>query len=119
MTGHTGGATDVAFLADGVTLVATDRKGGIHFWDLPTARRLAESQAGHQGASWRIAIHPDGQRFATAGDDGQVRSEEHTSELQSLMRISYAVFCLQKKIIHITPLLIGVTYMILKTCREN
>src|SRR3546814_9135498 len=27
----------------------------------------------------------------------QVRSEEHTSELQSLMRISYAVFCLQKK----------------------
>src|SRR3546814_1234539 len=27
------------------------------------------------------------------------RSEEHTSELQSLMRISYAVFCLQKKII--------------------
>src|SRR3546814_12199017 len=31
------------------------------------------------------------------------RSEEHTSELQSLMRISYAVFCLKKKI-HITIL---------------
>src|SRR3546814_3139545 len=31
------------------------------------------------------------------GADGQVRSEEHTSELQSLMRISYAVFCLQQK----------------------
>src|SRR3546814_10263092 len=29
--------------------------------------------------------------------DGAVRSEEHTSELQSLMRISYAVFCLKKK----------------------
>src|SRR3546814_1485529 len=28
---------------------------------------------------------------------GVVRSEEHTSELQSLMRISYAVFCLKKK----------------------
>src|SRR3546814_3338353 len=28
---------------------------------------------------------------------GQGRSEEHTSELQSLMRISYAVFCLKKK----------------------
>src|SRR3546814_8207617 len=27
----------------------------------------------------------------------QLRSEEHTSELQSLMRISYAVFCLKKK----------------------
>src|SRR3546814_7951567 len=29
--------------------------------------------------------------------DDDVRSEEHTSELQSLMRISYAVFCLKKK----------------------
>src|SRR3546814_4773124 len=28
---------------------------------------------------------------------GNLRSEEHTSELQSLMRISYAVFCLKKK----------------------
>src|SRR3546814_2215596 len=28
---------------------------------------------------------------------GKTRSEEHTSELQSLMRISYAVFCLKKK----------------------
>src|SRR3546814_6084312 len=32
----------------------------------------------------------------TQGDNGE-RSEEHTSELQSLMRISYAVFCLKKK----------------------
>src|SRR3546814_1436199 len=31
------------------------------------------------------------------GVDLGVRSEEHTSELQSLMRISYAVFCLKKK----------------------
>src|SRR3546814_10641705 len=33
--------------------------------------------------------------------DQMGRSEEHTSELQSLMRISYAVFCLKKKINHI------------------
>src|SRR3546814_2341341 len=32
-----------------------------------------------------------------AGRRQQQRSEEHTSELQSLMRISYAVFCLKKK----------------------
>src|SRR3546814_1575802 len=32
-----------------------------------------------------------------AGDPADRRSEEHTSELQSLMRISYAVFCLKKK----------------------
>src|SRR3546814_6714869 len=44
-------------------------------------------QGRHQGSSAPIARHPDVRR----------RSEEHTSELQSLMRISYAVFCLKKK----------------------
>src|SRR3546814_2878772 len=34
---------------------------------------------------------------ARLADGSTVRSEEHTSELQSLMRISYAVFCLKKK----------------------
>src|SRR3546814_6894422 len=33
-----------------------------------------------------------------------VRSEEHTSELQSIMRISYAVFCLKKKTTHTQPI---------------
>src|SRR3546814_8624695 len=37
------------------------------------------------------------QPINSANDDPQERSEEHTSELQSLMRISYAVFCLKKK----------------------
>src|SRR3546814_2763794 len=37
------------------------------------------------------------QRLSDIGRDVQIRSEEHTSELQSLMRISYAVFCLNKK----------------------
>src|SRR3546814_9781784 len=36
-------------------------------------------------------------RDALIGFDVAARSEEHTSELQSLMRISYAVFCLKKK----------------------
>src|SRR3546814_4390625 len=35
--------------------------------------------------------------LATLTDLAYMRSEEHTSELQSLMRISYAVFCLKKK----------------------
>src|SRR3546814_3175367 len=34
----------------------------------------------------------------------EARSEEHTSELQSLMRISYAVFCLKKKKSHYTQI---------------
>src|SRR3546814_2877357 len=38
----------------------------------------------------------------TACHNGPNRSEEHTSELQSLMRISYAVFCLKKKTKHYT-----------------
>src|SRR3546814_5481228 len=40
--------------------------------------------------------HPAGHEPGGAGEAGG-RSEEHTSELQSLMRISYAVFCLKKK----------------------
>src|SRR3546814_989371 len=36
-------------------------------------------------------------RLALHAGDQLIRSEEHTSELQSLMRISYAVFCLKKK----------------------
>src|SRR3546814_2555131 len=36
-------------------------------------------------------------RSRRGGDPDASRSEEHTSELQSLMRISYAVFCLKKK----------------------
>src|SRR3546814_547409 len=42
----------------------------------------------------------DGRPGAGTGEEGrhaEERSEEHTSELQSLMRISYAVFCLKKK----------------------
>src|SRR3546814_1576066 len=37
------------------------------------------------------------EEFLTAQEEFGERSEEHTSELQSLMRISYAVFCLKKK----------------------
>src|SRR3546814_5701113 len=45
------------------------------------------------GYSFFIACPPNSLRIA----DSSLRSEEHTSELQSLMRISYAVFCLKKK----------------------
>jgi WD40 repeat protein len=72
LTGHTGGATDVAYLADGATLAAIDRSGQLHVWDARTGRRLAETWQAHAGAAWRIAAHPDGQRFVTTGDDGRV-----------------------------------------------
>src|SRR3546814_5721787 len=44
-----------------------------------------------------IRLGPDGENAARHIKRNPVRSEEHTSELQSLMRISYAVFCLKKK----------------------
>src|SRR3546814_4744054 len=43
--------------------------------------------------AWDVRRGQPSQASTSAG----VRSEEHTSELQSLMRISYAVFCLKKK----------------------
>src|SRR3546814_4234536 len=43
----------------------------------------------------KLAARPH--QFRERKGDGDQRSEEHTSELQSLMRISYAVFCLKKK----------------------
>src|SRR3546814_4836598 len=47
----------------------------------------------------------------------EMRSEEHTSELQSLMRISYAVFCLKKKKKNITHDMLYCTYM--RNCTYN
>src|SRR3546814_8688687 len=41
--------------------------------------------------------HREPLRRGRLGSTSKMRSEEHTSELQSLMRISYAVFCLKKK----------------------
>src|SRR3546814_8753745 len=52
-----------------------------------------------QGRSARVRSYR-ARRPATdldPGNSSSLRSEEHTSELQSLMRISYAVFCLKKK----------------------
>src|SRR3546814_4796349 len=54
--------------------------------------------------NFAVDIVPIGhfRRLVVNGPRAVVRSEEHTSELQSLMRISYAVFCLKKKR-HIHP----------------
>src|SRR3546814_3400971 len=53
----------------------------------------------HAGG-YRVAmLARDASRLGALAEElpGSIRSEEHTSELQSLMRISYAVFCLKKK----------------------
>src|SRR3546814_2248858 len=61
------------------------------------------NQYSHAPAACMKAAKRFHQAFPKAGvswpgiTDGPMRSEEHTSELQSLMRNSYAVFCLKKK----------------------
>src|SRR3546814_1856646 len=49
------------------------------------------------GPVWREPEQGTIDNFSAVWADDPGRSEEHTSELQSLMRISYAVFCLNKK----------------------
>src|SRR3546814_6771185 len=64
-----------------------------HFWprlmagEIALDRLMAVFEIAEDMRHWEM--HPAGEEV--------VRSEEHTSELQSLMRISYAVFCLKKK----------------------
>src|SRR3546814_5099811 len=57
-----------------------------NWWDAPSARRLSRELFGSEEGS-----------HATPSEVSVTRSEEHTSELQSLKRTSYAVFCWKKK----------------------
>src|SRR3546814_6605669 len=67
---------------------------------LPGGGQLQLDGAGTFDAPLRVHARHGGERIRLPGRDHShalKRSEEHTSELQSLMRISYAVFCLKKK----------------------
>src|SRR3546814_5797563 len=81
------------FRSSAARLRARGRRSGVACGPAgPSARRV-------RGRGGRRCVVPRrrgrGRRAAADGERG--RSEEHTSELQSLMRISYAVFCLKKK----------------------
>src|SRR3546814_2805668 len=56
-------------------------------------RALVERSDDAKGRDWRQALAS----FIAETDRALDRSDEHTSELQSLMRTSYSVFCLKKK----------------------
>src|SRR3546814_1583647 len=73
-------------------LVDRHQPGGLELGQV--ARQVALAQPAHGFEEAEL----DQLGTAEHGQDRQPRSEEHTSELQSLMRISYAVFCLKKKI---------------------
>src|SRR3546814_5941924 len=77
-------ATPISFAGDGKTIALIDMHCG---------------KLSHALGKFDAAISCRGEYFL-APIDQHVRSDEHTSELQSLMRISYAVFCLNKNITH-------------------
>src|SRR3546814_5178926 len=72
------------------------RRGGEAFEDGVQGLRV---HAASTGAGWISGADPGLYCRAGVVHSSRSRSEEHTSELQSLMRISYAVFCLKKKIV--------------------
>src|SRR3546814_8426734 len=79
------------------TLFRSARNAWLKHW-LEEANRALETLLSRSGRTGRFCFGDD----VTLADVCLVphlisRSEEHTSELQSLMRISYAVFCLKKK----------------------
>src|SRR3546814_3046705 len=56
-----------------------------------------ELNAGRMAAAKAMLLSAEAPKRLSLGEVAWRRSEEHTSELQSLMRISYAVFCLKNK----------------------
>src|SRR3546814_9351806 len=68
-------------------------------WDLEHGLALTSGERFAEKVDRLLLVRPklDHARPPRITSKGVRRSEEHTSELQSLMRISYAVFCLNKK----------------------
>src|SRR3546814_1295436 len=91
-------ASDPGSQLDAIVVTATKRAGGVNVQDVATAITALGTE---QMERMHLRdISEVGFKAPNVILEG--RSEEHTSELQSLMRISYAVFCLKKKKIHNT-----------------
>src|SRR3546814_1321602 len=85
------GGSDIALSSD-IVIMAEDAKIGYppaRIWGCPTTGMWVY-RLGAEKAMSCSSVMPSSAKISC-------RSEEHTSELQSLMRISYAVFCLKKK----------------------
>src|SRR3546814_3798007 len=95
-------SSDLALVAGGATVEDVARRFGLTVRFVEGRLRLATlaTVVFEALASGEITLDIAKAFGATSDQEIQARvfrSEEHTSELQSLMRISYAVFCLKKK----------------------
>src|SRR3546814_3591376 len=100
---------DLATLIDAARVAASHAHAPYSRFAVGAALRLTDGSivtgANFENASYGPSLCAETVALACANAQGRladvveiaVRSEEHTSELQSLMRISYAVFCLKKK----------------------
>src|SRR3546814_10878034 len=98
ITGVTGVPAEGAAFALPIGAYGVDIDGNGDGW----VRVTAPGAAGRVDVTFMAGLAPDWAGLPEGIRQGVVRlaahrSEEHTSELQSLMRISYAVFCLKKK----------------------
>src|SRR3546814_4794636 len=84
--------------ASGADAIILDLEDSVSPANKETARAaVADYLAGPREVVTLVRVNPLDGHMTAADVAAVVRSEEHTSELQSLMRISYAVFCLKKK----------------------
>src|SRR3546814_2878173 len=81
------GARSVQLVAPYLAYMRQDRR--FHDGEALTSRQFAQLLSAEFDGL--VTVDPHLHRY------GNLRSDEHTSELQSLMRLSYAVFCLKKK----------------------
>src|SRR3546814_2754853 len=85
------------------SLTLIDPKGRSYHYGEPANDSTVVVRLNGALTPWRIVLNPKlavGEAFMDGRlvlERGSIRSEEHTSELQSLMRHSYAVFCLKHK----------------------
>src|SRR3546814_2135632 len=90
---------DIVFCHGGTGSLVTGTQAGCHVIAMPRTAARGEHYDDHQEEIVTAFADRGLIQVAKEAEDlPAARSEEHTSELQSLMRISYAVFCFKKKI---------------------
>ena len=82
LSGHAPAAvTALAFSAEGALLAGGDADGMLALWPLPAGGPVTQVLEAHAGHVRAIALHPDGKRVVTCGEDGRVALWELSGDL--------------------------------------